>query len=122
MLFRSAQKGEGNLGCILWVLALAIVVLIAWEAVPVKIASAQLYDFMVEQAKFAANSSPETIEKRILFRARELELPVEGRDVSVERIGDRIRMKVSYTVELEYPFYTYVWEFDHEVDRPIFIF
>lgn len=116
------QRGEGNLGCVLWLLLLAVAVLIAWKAVPVKIKSAELYDFMVEQAKWAASSNPEVIKKRILHRAKELDLPVDEKNVQVERIGDRIRMKCSYTVPLDFPGYTYHWNFAHEVDRPIFIF
>jgi hypothetical protein len=119
---RTAESGEGNLGCILWALALALAVMIAWKAVPIKIKSAELYDFMVETAKFAAPTPPEDIKKRILGKAQERDLPLDKDHLSVERIGDRIRMKASYAVPLEFPGYTYHWDFDHEVDRPIFIF
>jgi hypothetical protein len=122
MFLRSRQRGDGKLGCILWTVILALVILIAWKAIPVKIKSAELYDFMVEQAKFAANAKPETIKKRILRRAKELDLPLDAKAVTVERIGDRIRMKARYTVNLEFPGYTYVWDFNHVVDRPIYIF
>lgn len=116
------QRGNGKVGCTIWLLLLAVAVLISWKAVPVKIASAELYDFMVEQAKFAASSRPETIKKRILTRAKELDLPVTERNLAVERIGDRIRMKCTYVVPLRFPGHTYEWRFDHQVDRPIYIF
>jgi hypothetical protein len=117
-----AQAGDSKFGCVLWLVLLAVAVLISWKAVPVKIANAEFYDFMVEQAKFAGGSSPETIKKRLLVRAKELDLPVTDKNLSVERIGDRIRMKTGYVMLLEFPGYTYEWRFDHEVDRPIFIF
>lgn len=127
MLLRSGgigtgQRGEARLGCILWTLALALAVLIGWKMIPVKLQSVQLYDYMIEQAKFGASASPESIKKGILREARRLDLPLSEKKVKVQRIGDRIRMKASYTVPVEFPGYTYEWEFNHEVDRPLFIF
>jgi hypothetical protein len=119
---RLEQAGDGKIGCFLWLVVLALVVLIAWKMVPVKLASAELYDFMVEQAKFGASAGAENIKKRVLLRAKELELPVTDKTLTVERLGDRIRMRCSYVVPVEFPGYTYQWQFDHEVDRPIFIF
>jgi hypothetical protein len=119
---RIAERGEGNLGCILWLLVLGLAVLISWKLVPVKVASAELYDFMDEQAKFAsANTTAEDVKKNILQRAAELKLPLDKDHVKVERIGDRILMEADYTVPVEFPGYTYNWHFHHELDRPIFI-
>jgi hypothetical protein len=119
---RARSAGEGRLGCILWLAVLAVGVMIAWEAIPVKIATAELHDFMVEQAKFGAGASQETIQTHIYNKARELDLPVDKREITVVKAGGRIRMRASFTVPLEYPGYTYYWDFDLEVDRPIFIF
>jgi hypothetical protein len=119
---RTAERGEGNVGCILWVLLLAVGVLIAWKAIPVKMSSAELYDYMDEMARFSAGKeAPEEIKKKILARANELRLPLDKEHVTVERSGDRIRMSVDYTVPVEFPGYTYMWHFRHELDRPIFI-
>ncbi|HVS01096.1 MAG TPA: hypothetical protein VMW27_31050 [Thermoanaerobaculia bacterium] len=122
MMRRSAERGEGNLGCILWLLLFAIGALIAWKAVPVKVQSAELYDYMVELTKFAASSSPAQLKKQILAKAKELDLPLDPDDVEVQKTPDRIQLEASYTVPLEFPGYTYEWSFDHQVDRPIFIF
>jgi hypothetical protein len=117
-----AQAGDGKLGCILWLVLLALGGLIGWKTIPVKIATSELYDFMVEQAKWAGSTPPETIEKRILAKAEELALPVDPKKVSAERYGDNIRMRATFTVPLEFPGYTYNWDFDLQVDRPIYIF
>lgn len=119
---RTAERGEGNLGCIVWLLILGLIVMIAWKALPVKVASAELYDFMDEQAKFAgANTTSEEVKKRILQRAAELHLPLDKEHLTVERNGDRIRMVAEYTVPVQFPGYTHNWTFRHELDRPIFI-
>jgi hypothetical protein len=122
MARKSAQRGDGNLGCVIWLLVFAVALLIGWKAIPVKVRSAELYDHMVELSKFSAQDPPEQIEKSILARAKELDLPLDKEHVHAERIGDRIKMEAHYTVPLEFPGYTYEWHFDPVVDRPIFIF
>ena len=122
MLMRRRVAGGGKTGCVLWGLLFVVTGMIAWKAVPVKIASSQLKDFMEDQAKVAANVKPEDIKKAILLTAKDLELAVDPKNVSVELYGDNIRMSCSYTVPVEFPGYTYMWSFNHQINRPIFIF
>lgn len=122
MARRFREKGEGNIGCILWAVLLAIGILIAWKVVPVKIKNAELYDFMIEQARFAEKSSPEELTKRILYKAKELELPITEKQIKIEKTRERIKMECRYTVTLDFPFFPYDWEIDHQIDRPIYIF
>ena len=116
------ERGEGKIGCVLWTLALILAGMVAWKMVPVKIASAQMHDFMEDQAKFAANLPPDEIKRRILVQAKDLDLPITEKQVVVQRVGDSIRMSCTYTVAVDLPFYTYNWDFKHQVNRPIFIF
>jgi len=119
---RTAERGEGNLGCIVWLLVLGLAVMICVKAVPVKIASAEMYDYMDEVARSTGvNTTAEEVKKAILQRAADLKLPVNKDQVSVVREGDRLKMRAEYTVPLEFPGYTYNWHFVHELDRPIFI-
>lgn len=119
---KRGAAGEGKLGCILWLALVGVGGLIAWEAIPVKIATAELQDFMVEQAKFAASSPAETIAARIFTKSQELSLPLDKKDIAVVKGGGRIKMQTRFTVPLEFPGYVYYWDFDLQVDRPIFIF
>lgn len=122
MARRSAERGESNLGCVMWLVLLGIAVLISWKMIPVKVNSAEMADYMVEVAQFqSARRKPEELKKLILTRAGELGLPLAKENVTVVRTGDRIRMTVEYTVPVDFPGYTYNWHFRHEVDRPIFI-
>lgn len=117
------QRGEGNLGCILWALVVIVVAHVAWMMVPVRIASAQLSDFMEDQARFGEHRTPQQIEKTILNKARELELPLDPKKLSVQRRGDHLYMKAEYVVPVQFfGGYTYEWHFLHDIDRPIFIF
>lgn len=118
---RSRQAGEGLAGCLFWLAILGIFVMIGFKVVPVKMKSSQLYDFMVEQAKFSAHSSAEVMQRRIVGKAREFGLPVVAKNVSVVKAGGRIRMRCRYTVTIDFYVYKYNWEFDHQVDRPVFL-
>ena len=77
---------------------------------------------MDELAKFsAARTPPDELAKEIVIRAKQLDIPLEKKDVKVERDGDRIFMELDYTVPVEFPGYTYQWHFHQKLDRPIFI-
>lgn len=115
------QRGEGRVGCIFWVIVLAIAALIAFKMVPVKYASSQLFDFMDEQAKFAQQTTPDRMKKAILRKARELEIPLDPKHLTVSKRGGRIRIDAAYTVPLEFPGYTYYWSFEESINEPIFI-
>lgn len=120
---KAGERGEGKLGCIFWGLVLLVGAVIAWEMVPVKIKTAELYDFMVDQAAESTyDRSEETIKKRILAKARDLDIPLDKDNLTVERRGDNIRMRATYTIPVEFPGYTYDWKFEHEVDRKLYIF
>jgi hypothetical protein len=118
---RSRQAGDSKIGCILWILALGIAVMVAVKMLPIKLKSAELQDHMTEQAKFARGASVEGLQKAILHRASQLDLPVSEKDVQIQLTRDRVKMDVKYTVPVEFPGYTYQWSFHHSVDRPIYI-
>ena len=119
---RIAERGEGNLGCIVWLLVLGLAVMICVKAVPVKIASAEMYDYMDEVARATGvNTTAEEVSKAILQRAADLHLPLTKENLRVVRDGDRLIMRAEYTVPVDFPGYTYHWHFVHEMDRPIFI-
>ncbi len=115
------RKGDTKLGCILWLLLLLAFAMITWKAVPVKVHSAELYDYMTEQAQFAYRASAAQLKQRILERADELGLPLEAKNLEVKKSKRRVRIVCHYTVPLEFPGYTYYWKFELEVDRPVFI-
>jgi hypothetical protein len=116
------QTGQGKIGCLIWVLAFAIGAMVAYKMIPVKVKSAELYDFMVDQAKWAGNATSDALEKSILHKAKELGLPLNEESVQVRKDRERVRMEATYTVPVEFPGYTYHWRFHQLVDRNIYIF
>ena len=115
------QSGEGKLSAIFWLAVVVVAGLGAYEWVPLRIAVAELEDYMVESAQRAHNASPEQIKKNILIRAQELQLPLDKGNLEVKRLAGRIQMTAEYVLPVELPFYTYNWTVNHDVDRAVFI-
>ncbi|HEV8630773.1 MAG TPA: hypothetical protein VGV61_10685 [Thermoanaerobaculia bacterium] len=116
------QAGQGKIGCVLWILGFAIAGMIAFKMIPVKVKTAELYDYMVEQAKWSQRQTAEDLKKGILAKADELMIPLDEKQVVVHKDRDRVRMEATYTIPIEFPGYTYEWQFHQMVDRNIYMF
>ena len=115
------QAGQGKLGCVLWIIFLAVAGMVAYKMVPVKIAASEFADFMNETAQFPGHGSSDDIRKILFHKAQELDLPIKEDDIKVYRDRDRIKMDATYTIPIDFPGYTYMWTFHQSVDRPLFI-
>lgn len=119
---RPGERGEGNLGCIIWAVVMVILVHVAWVAIPAKIASAELEDFLVDEAAHAQSYTSDQIKKRIIAKGQDLGIEIDPKKVQVTKQRQRIRMQVAYTQRLEFfGSMEYDWNHEHDVDRPIFI-
>lgn len=114
------QRGEFRLISLFWLVVFALVALICWKAIPVKIRTAEFLDYMEDQAKFASGTPAEALKKELLRKAKELDLPVTEKNLVVVREGEMIRLECSFSMPLEFPFYTYTWKFKEKVVRPVF--
>jgi hypothetical protein len=121
MVRHNIRHGQGKLGCIIWLTILALFLFACAKFIPVKINTAELYDFMEEQAKWAGRTKDKDLHKRIMTRAKELELPLKAKNLTITRTGGRIRMKAVYSVPIEFPGYTYVMKVQHVIDRAVFV-
>ena len=119
---RGKQSGQGKIGCALWVLAAIIAGMVAFKMIPVKVKNSELKSYMVDQAKWAGNLTNDALKKSILAKGAELGLPLTEEGVQVQKDRDRVRMEAVYTVPIEFPGYTYNWQFHDLVDRNIYIF
>lgn len=122
MVTRIRQSGQGKLGCIVWVLLFVIGAMAASKMIPIRMKVGQLTDFAAGQAERAGRAPADTIRNRLFKKAQELDLPVAKEQIRVEKRGDKIRIAMSFTVPVEFPGYTYQWEFDIDREWDIFIF
>lgn len=122
MLDRIAHKGEGKIGCIFWLALLAVFAMVAWQAVPAKINTADFNDFLIRQAESAGSRSASQIKGAVLSRAKDLGLPVTKDNLTVTKTNARVAIKCEYELPVSLVFYTHQWKVTHDVDRPYFLF
>jgi hypothetical protein len=116
-------RGGANIGCIIWLVILGLVGYVLYKVVPVKIASAEFFDVMQEQAQFGSIKDPKFIEYEILRKAEELRLPIKKEQLKITKVRESIRIECHYEIEIDFfgGSYKYVWKFDPVVERPLFL-
>jgi hypothetical protein len=61
------------------------------------------------------------IRRTILEKAEQLDLPVDKKKgIDIKRTSNRIKVRVHYSIAIEFPGYTYVWDKEHYHERPLF--
>ncbi|HEX5856070.1 MAG TPA: hypothetical protein VFZ57_10655 [Thermoanaerobaculia bacterium] len=119
---RSAPvAGRGRIGCILWLAVLAFIGYGLYKVIPVKIATSTFYDFMQEEASFASIRNVKQLQKEILAKAKELNLPVTEENLSLKRTRESITIEAHYEIDIQTFWKKYTWKFDQVVERPTFL-
>ncbi|PYQ61346.1 MAG: hypothetical protein DMF58_05195 [Acidobacteria bacterium] len=114
------ERGEGQFGCLVGLILLAIGVFIAWKMIPVKVKAAEVRQEVVDEAKSAGTHNDDRIRAGILAKAREDEMPITEDNIKISRGANQITVVVDYVVPIDFPGYTYQWHIHHEASNPIF--
>ena len=116
------QRGDVPVGCLVGGAVALIVILVAIKVAPIMIHVGEL-DKQIGVYADRANRreyNDKRIERAILAKAESLDLPVTKKDIKIKRTSNRIKITVTYKVEIEFPGYTYVWHKEHFHERPLF--
>jgi len=116
------QRGDVPVGCLVGGAVALIVVLVAIKVAPIMIHVGEL-DKQIGVYADRANRreyNDKRIERAILTKAEQLDLPVTKEDISIKRTSNRIKIVVVYNIRIEFPGYTYVWHKEHFHERPLF--
>ncbi len=117
------RKGEGKLGLIITLIIVCIGIYAAYKIIPVKFNIGVFNEYLEDQCRLFQSGTELDIEKvikAITERAAELNLPLEQKNVSVERKPGRIVITVKYTAEIPFPGYTLKMVGDNTLDRQVF--
>ena len=116
-------RGGANIGCVIWLVILGFVGYVLYKVVPIKMASAEFYDTMQEQASFGSIKDPKFIEYEILKKAEELQIPVRKENLKITKSSNSIKVEAHYEITVDFfnGAYKYVWKFDPVVQRPLFL-
>lgn len=117
---RRGERGEGQFGCLVGLVLLAIALFVAWKMIPVKVRAAELRGCVVDEAKSAGSHNDDRIRANILAKAAEEKLPVTENDIKITRAQSNITIDVDYIVPIDFPGKTYEWHINHHAENPIF--
>ena len=117
------MRGAIKIGCILWLAVLALLVHGAYVIIPVKVKTSTFYDFMQEEAAFGSIRDIKQLEKELIAKAKELDVPVNEDNLTIKRTRENILIEAHYSITLEFfsGWKKYVWKFDQVVNRPTFL-
>jgi hypothetical protein len=116
------QEGKGNIGCLIGLVVFALIVVIAINAVPVKIAVAEFKDEatrLAEQAALPTNTDAKILEK-LLLKAQELKLPVGKEQIAIRRGSESVDIEYKFTTTLDLLVVKRDWVVDEKINRPLF--
>ena len=115
--------GSAKFGCIIWLTILGLLVYCGYKIIPVKVATSTFYDFMQEEAAFGSIRDIKQLQKELIAKAKELELPVNEDNLTIKRTRADITIEAHYTMTIEFfnGWKKYVWKFDQVVNRPTFL-
>ena len=111
----SDERGAGRIGVLIWTVIMAVGLFVGFRAIPVRMAVLQLHDFADERTQFAAAStrfSQEQLVKDVLEKARELQIPLDKKQIKLEVRPAELRMRIQHRVEVDLKFYLWVWDYD----------
>ena len=118
--FRST-RGEVRISSILSLAVLAFAVYEGIQFIPVLFAQYEFKDAVIEEAKFSANKTPDTIRNNLMKKAAELRLPIDRQMIVVDRQPTFTRIHVQYELSVEWlPGREYWWEVEEVSESVLF--
>lgn len=114
-------RGEVRMSSLLSLLVLVFAIYEGFQFIPVLFAQYEFKDAIVEEAKFSAFKSPDTIRNNLVKKANELRLPIQRQDIIVDRRATSTRIQVKYELSVEWlPGREYWWEVDEDEESVLF--
>ena len=125
---RRAGRGRGERGgarfnFVVTILLIALAVYSAYHYAPVSYKAYRFKDFMqetVNKAAYPPGQSNEWITQQLRGAAKEYELPADA-EINVQKEEGRISVRVTWTEDVQLPFYVYEYDFDHTARSSGFI-
>jgi hypothetical protein len=117
------MRGAIKIGCILWLAVVAVLVHMGYQIIPVKVKTSTFYDFMEEEAAFGSIRDIKQLQKELIAKAKELDVPVTEDNLKITRTRADISIEAHYTITIEFfnGWKKYDWKFDQVVNRPTFL-
>lgn len=116
-----SERGQGRIGTVIALALLGIGIYVGAKIIPVRIAAFEFRDFVDQECRYAAvKGSDQEIARRILEKARDLEIPLDKKDLRVARTRSEMIVSYSYVQPIDFKVTTYNYRFEHKYRAPLF--
>jgi len=115
------ERGEGRTGFLVSLALLGAGIFLGVKVIPVRVNAYEFRDFIQEECRFAATrASDKEIYTRIFEKAKELRLPLEKKNLHMQRTTREMIISAKYEQTIDLKVTKYVYKFDHEERAPLF--
>lgn len=115
------ERGDGRIGFMISLALLGGGIFAAVKIIPVRVNAYEFRDFIQEECRFAATRNKDAeIYKRIVDKAKELRLPVDKKNIHLERTTHEMIISAKYEQTVDLKVTKYVFKFNHEERAPLF--
>jgi hypothetical protein len=120
-MVQKAERGEGRIGLIVALALLGAGIFLGVKIIPVRVNAYEFRDFVQEECRFAATRHNDAdIYKRIVDKARSLDIPLDKRNLKLERTTREMIISAKYEQTIDLKFTKYVFRFDQKERAPLF--
>jgi len=119
---RSGERGSANLKFLIVIVILATSAYAGYLYIPVAFQANTFKDLMQHYADVAVAQGyqPSWVQEQLMKSAPEYQIPANAIITPAQR-DNRIEVRVQYVRTIEFPGYTYNYEFDHTVKSTAFL-
>ena len=121
MAGRTRERGEGRIGLFLSLALLGSAIFVGAKIIPVRINAYEFRDFVTEECRFAATRNHDSeIYQRIMEKAKELDIPLDKRNLTLERTHHEMIITAKFQQPIDLKFTTYVFRYEQKERAPLF--
>ena len=118
---RNRERGDGRTGFLISLVIFGVAVFVGVKVIPVRVNAYEFRDFIQEECRFAATrANDKEIYARIFDKAKELRLPLEKKNLHMERTTREMIISAKYEQTIDLKLTKYVYKFNHEERAPLF--
>ena len=120
-MIQRSERGEGRIGLIVALALLGAGIFLGVKIIPVRVNAYEFRDFIQEECRFAATRHNDAeIYKRIVDKAKSLDIPLEKKNLRLERSGREMVITAKFEQTIDLKFTKYVFKFDQTERAPLF--
>jgi hypothetical protein len=118
---RARESGQGRLGVVIGLGLIGCTTFLGVKFIPVRVAAYEFRDYVEQECRYAAvRQDDQAVAKRILDKAKELEIPLKAKDLKLQRTAEEMIITASYSKPIDLKFTTYDYTFEVKQRAPLF--